>query len=70
VPTSDFTLSLFHRRPEFRQQTTIDVSDYVKLQEYHKRRYFPRRLLAMAANHDTSEVFNPSYQPAPAVVRV
>jgi hypothetical protein len=62
VPT---TGTLQGASPSFRQNVKINISDYPKLKEDQQWRAFNRQLKATAANHDTLEVLDPTYYPAP-----
>ena len=70
IPTSTTPLHSSPSTREFRQHIKINVSDYVKLKEDQQWRSFHRQLMATAANHDTLDVLNPSYQPSPKLVAV
>ena len=70
LPTSTTPLHSSPSTREFRQHIKINVSDYVKLKEDQQWRSFHRQLMATAANHDTLDVLNPSYQPSPELVAV
>jgi hypothetical protein len=50
------TLPLLSSTWESRQQIKINISDYVKLKDYHQWRSFRRQIIATAANHDTLDV--------------
>ena len=59
IPTTSALL------PDFRSNIKVNISDYILFKNDSQWRVFNRQLRATAANHDISEVLDPSYVPPP-----